>query len=346
MGHIMPESSSEAASQPILSVVIIGRNEGQKLRDCLRSVRGIKNVPGPIPVVYADSNSSDGSPQAAAEEGAEVIELKAPRLTAALGRNAGWQHCHTEFVLFLDGDTILDPDFAARALTTLDTDPMIAAVSGHLRELRPQASIYNRILDLDWIAPPGDLAFCGGIALMRRAALEKVHGYDNSLTAGEEPDMCRRMRELGYRIVHIDAPMTGHDLDMTRFRQYWKRSVRTGYAYAEVASRYRHTADPFWEAEHRHNLQRGTFWIVSLAVALAASLFWMSPLPALLWLAMAAALSLRSAWSARWKSHDPWTLLLYGIHSHFQQLPIMIGQLQFERRSEKRNKRMESKADA
>jgi glycosyltransferase involved in cell wall biosynthesis len=313
---------------PAISVVVIGRNEGERLARCLESIRQMRAVDG-IEIIYVDSASKDGSPELAARYGAHAIVLKSERPTAALGRNAGWRLAKAEFVLFLDGDTILHPDFARAALESMMQDPSIVAVWGHRREIHPEVSIYNRTLDLDWVYAPGFTEFCGGDVLMRRHALEEVGGYDSELIAGEEPEMCRRMRARGYRILHIDHPMTGHDLYMTRWSQYWKRATRAGHAFAEVSRRYRDSDDPSWNADRKRNLIRGVFWLASLAVAVAASVFRLTVLPVALWLSLLLVLSLRSAWKARWKSSNAVTLLLYGVHSHLQQVPICIGQLRY-----------------
>lgn len=316
---------------PVLSVVVIGRNEGQRLARCLESIQAIRRLTGSIELIYVDSGSTDGSPQLAESFGAKAIVLRTDHPTAALGRETGWRNASSEFVLFLDGDTVLHPDFPVRALDAITSDPMIAAVWGHLREIHPEHSLYNRVLDLDWIFPLGEISLCGGNVLMRRRALEVSGGYDTSLIAGEEPEMCCRIRAHGYRIFHVDIPMVGHDLAMTRFQQYWKRSLRTGHAYAEVSRLYRGTENAFWEKERVSNLVRGAFWTLSPWIALLASLFFLSAIPIAVWCGIFLLLSLRSAWSARWKSRDPIALLLYGMHSHFQQIPIFIGQLQFER---------------
>ncbi len=315
---------------PALSVVVIGRNEGQRLVRCLQSIASISSSHQSIEIIYVDSASSDGSPATAASMGAQVIALDVSHPTAALGRNAGWKQASAEYVLFLDGDTILHPDFPARAFDAILADNTIAAVWGHRREIHPEASAYNRILDLDWIYPPGPAEFCGGDVLMRRAALETAGGYDGTLIAGEEPELCRRMRALGYRILHIDAPMTGHDLAMRHFKQYWKRALRAGYAYAQVSSRFRNSGDPFWQAERTGNLRRGGFWIFSFVAAIAASVWLRSVWPTVAWLALLLVLSLRSTRKARWKSSDAGTLLLYGLHSQLQQVPIFFGQLSYD----------------
>jgi glycosyltransferase involved in cell wall biosynthesis len=314
----------------LLSFVVIGRNEGQRLARCLQSIAEARQAAKSVEIIYVDSNSTDNSVDLARSYGATVIELRSDRPTAALGRNAGWRAAQGANVLFLDGDTVLHPDFPTRALAALDEDKATAAVWGHRREIHPERSIYNRLLDLDWVYQPGWSEFCGGDVLMRRQALEEAGGYDAALIAGEEPDLCRRLRARGYRILHIDAPMTGHDLAMTRISQYWRRAVRAGHAFAEVSRRFRASNDPFWSAESKGNLRRGSFWIISLLVVVLA--VWKTVIPLLVWCVLALLLVLRSAWRSRWKAPGrPLLLLAYGVHSHFQQIPILFGQLSYFR---------------
>ena len=307
-------------SAPALSVVVIGRNEGARLERCLRSIAQAAR-PGEVDVIYVDSASVDGSPARAASMGAKSIRVQTSRPTAALGRNAGWRAASAEFVLFLDGDTILDPRFVMEALRHFDEKTAI--VWGHRREIDTGRSIYNRTLDLDWIYPPGITEFCGGDALMRRAVLQQVNGFDETLIAGEEPEMCRRIRSLGWQIRHIDVPMTGHDLAMTKWSQYWKRATRAGYAYAEVSRRFHGSGLPFWEEDARRNRNRALILIGLCLVGLTG--FWQL----LVVVGLLTALVLRTASKTRWKSPSFFTRLLYGIHSHLQQIPIFIGQLQF-----------------
>lgn len=315
-----------------ISAIVIGRNEGQRLKRCLESIQksfsAQPELLGGLQLIYVDSASSDRSPELAAGLGAEVVILEDARPTAALGRNAGLQLARGPFLLFLDGDTILDHSFPRRAMDALRKDESIAAVWGHRREIHPERTLYNRILDLDWVYPPGEAEFCGGDVLMRRSALLEVNGYDPALIAGEEPELCRRMRALGYRILHIDCPMTGHDLAMTSMRQYWRRATRAGYAYAEVSSRFRSSSDPFWAAESRGNLLRGGLLLSAgmAAVLLAWPAPWLSLGLGLLFLLLV----LRSSWRSRWKAPGKIGLLLwYGLHSHLQQIPIFFGQMRF-----------------
>jgi GT2 family glycosyltransferase len=332
-----PGSGHSSSGQPAvvtptvaLSIVIIGRNEGDRLVRCLESVRQLQGLDAGVEVIYADSASTDGSPARAAALGARVIAVESSRPTAAQGRNAGWRVASGTFVLFLDGDTIVHPDFARIALEAFAADPTLAAVWGHRREIHPERSIYNRVLDLDWIFPPGFTDYCGGDVLMRRAALQAVDGYDPTLIAGEEPELCRRLRAKGYRILHVDAPMTGHDLAMTRFRQYWRRAVRTGHAYAEVSRRFRESADPLWRDARVRNLLRGPFWAFAPLTAALGCVALRSIWPAVAFVGLLLVLAIRSASKAVWKSRDPGAVFLYGLHCHLQHVPIFLGQVQFD----------------
>ena len=313
---------------PALSVVIIGRNEGERLERCILSAQSIEGWQ-PAEILYVDSGSTDGSLDLAARLGAVVLPLPAGAFTAARARNFGWRHATGEMILFLDGDTILDADFPLAALAELEKDAANAAAWGHRREFCGCVSVYVRVLDLDWVYAPGETLFFGGDVLVRRAALESVGGFDEKLIAGEEPEMCRRMRNNSWRIQHIDVPMTLHDLAITRFSQYWRRATRAGYAFASVSARFRATSDPFWSSDARRNRIRGLFWLLSPILALAISVWLLSPLPLALWLLLLVSVTLRSAWLSRWKSNDRKTLILYGLHSHLQQVPIFLGQLQY-----------------
>lgn len=312
---------------PLLSVVVIGRNEGLRLQRCLKSVRDMQAPRGSVEVVYVDSASTDNSRELALELGAQVIAIHPTRPTAALGRNAGWRASSGQFILFLDGDTILDSAFVVQSLE--DFGDNTAVVFGNRREIHPEASIYNSVLDLDWIFPVGIVDSCGGDALIRREALEAVGGYDESLIAGEEPEMCRRMRERGWKILHADRPMTGHDLAMTKWSQYLRRALRTGYAYAEVSARFRGTPLPFWEVDARRNRSRALTQATIVLFSLLALVIWRSPQPLCLLVIVFLLLSVRSAVKSVKRAPGPLTQFCYGVHCQLQQIPIYIGQLQF-----------------
>lgn len=249
-------------TQDSIAAVAIGRNEGARLTACLTSLRAA----GVARIVYVDSGSTDGSVQNAQGLGAEVIQLDMSQsFTAARARNAGWaalQDAPPEFVQFIDGDCSLDPEWLGKAQSFLQANPDVAVVCGRRREIDSAASIYNRLCDAEWDTPVGPAQACGGDALMRWRALEAVGGYNPGLIAGEEPEMCYRMRQNGWRIYRLGAEMTLHDAAMTRFSQFWNRTRRAGFTFAEGAAMYGRTAGRYNVAA----LSRAVVWGLLLPI--------------------------------------------------------------------------------
>jgi cellulose synthase/poly-beta-1,6-N-acetylglucosamine synthase-like glycosyltransferase len=334
--NAMKECSTTESELLRIAIVPIGRNEGDRLRRCLQSIQAMNYPPSQVEVIYVDSQSSDDSVALAKSMGVRTVVIDGPT-TAARGRNAGWTHTEAPFVLFLDGDTILHPDFARRAMVEM-SDPKVAGVCGDRREMDTEGSLYNAVFDVDWGEHYGPTLYFGGDALVRTEALRAVGGYNPDLIAGEEPDMCRRMRELGYRILHINAPMTLHDLAMHRFRQYWRRSLRTGWAYAEVSSIYARTSDPLWKTQSLHNLKHGLLWMLLAPSSIAASIGLHSWLPLIAFAALLLLQMSRPAWRVRRKAKSLSQAIAYGIHSELQHVPLLFGQMRYWMRERSQQK--------
>lgn len=251
-------------------VVAIGRNEGERLRRCLESVLGKA-----ARVIYVDSGSTDGSAEMAAEMGAEVVPLDmSVPFTAARARNEGFARLRQlapelQFVQFVDGDCELDPDWLPRAMAHMAEHPRTAVVCGRRRERYPEASVYNRLCDIEWNTPVGQTTACGGDALMRVDAFTEVDGFDAGVIAGEEPDLCYRLRSRGWEIWRIDAEMTLHDAAMTEFSQWWQRNVRSGHASAEALSR-----RGLGERSYLKRVTSNMLWSMPAAWPLWPALWW------------------------------------------------------------------------
>jgi glycosyltransferase involved in cell wall biosynthesis len=224
--------------ETLIGAVAIGRNEGDRLFHCLQSLDGQV-----ARVVYVDSGSTDGSPELARISGIDVVELDMSRpFSAARARNAGLtallEGGAFDYVQFVDGDCELRPSWFDAALTFLEKNPQAAVACGRRRERFPDASAYNRMCDQEWDTPIGETEACGGDALMRVSALSDVGAFDPSLIAGEEPELCLRLRRAGWTVHRLDEEMSLHDAAITRFSQFSRRMVRSGWAYAEGADRY------------------------------------------------------------------------------------------------------------
>lgn len=278
----------------IVDAVVIGRNEGARLVACLASLKNrVRRL------VYVDSGSSDGSVAAARAAGAEVVALDMTLpFTAARARNAGLLHLAEvppAFVQLIDGDCVLDPGWIPTALAAFARDPSLVVVCGRRRERFPEASVFNAMADREWNTPIGPAKACGGDALMRFAAVLGVGGYRDDLIAGEEPELCLRLRQAGGTILRIDAEMTLHDAALLRFGQWWTRMVRSGHAFAEGADLHGAGPDRHWVAETRRALIWGVFGPLGIVLAgLAHPVGW---LLALAYPAQVLRLSRRGGWS-------------------------------------------------
>jgi GT2 family glycosyltransferase len=265
------KGSDDAGLKPSLGVVIIGRNEGERLKMSLGSISKL------LPLVYVDSASSDGSPDFARAAGIPTLVLdEPPRLTAARARNEGLRlllelHPQLEFVQMVDGDSNLANAWPDEAVSALKADERTAAVFGELRECRPEASLYNRMCEVEWNGPSGEVSSCGGIAMYRVSALTSAGGFDASLAAGEEPDLCLRLRTAGWLIRRLPVLMGHHDAELTSFAQWWRRAARGGYAYAALHQRHGRLGDPGWRRQLTSTLTWGGLLPAAiLAIALAS----------------------------------------------------------------------------
>lgn len=293
------------------------------MKRCLRSLQGqVRHL------VYVDSGSTDGSVEFAASTGADVVELDpSVPFTAARGRNAGVERLRervpeAQFVQLIDGDCELVDGWLDEAEQFLRENDQYAAAAGRLRERYPEATVYNYLCDFEWDTPLGDADACGGIAMMRVEAFDSVGGFDTSLIAGEEPELCLRLRVRGWKIRRLDADMALHDVAMHRFSQWWKRAMRGGHAYAEGA--YLHGA--LSERHYVFESRRLVTWGLLLPTLAVGAAPFASGLSLLLLLAypfnvVRIALRLRKSGESR-----PWTVAAFLVLDKF---PGAIGWLRF-----------------
>jgi glycosyltransferase involved in cell wall biosynthesis len=255
-----------------VGVVIIGRNEGDRLIRCLKSLTTQSNQ-----LVYVDSASTDDSVNIARSLGAEVVSLDMSiPFTAARARNEGFERMRelypqTDYIQFVDGDCEIAAGWLESAVNFLAMHKDVAVVCGRRRERYPGRTIYNMLCDIEWDTPAGEAKACGGDALMRVCAFEDVKGFRPGLIAGEEPELCVRIRAAAWKVWRLDKEMTLHDAAMTRFGQWWKRSMRGGYAYAEGA--HLHGAPP--ERHRVKESRRVLMWGLGIPLVIFSLTIWL-----------------------------------------------------------------------
>lgn len=254
-----------------LGVVVIGRNEGDRLKKCLGSVRS-----GADRVVYVDSGSTDGSADYARSLGVAVVELDMSRpFSAARARNSGFERLRLEapgvrFVQFVDGDCELDPGWLGEARAALEAHEDWAVVCGRRRERFPDASLFNRLCDVEWDTPVGEASACGGDFLVKATVFEAVGGFDPTVVAGEEPELCHRIRGAGHRVFRLDREMTLHDVAMTRLGEWTKRVERAGYAFALVCALHFRSPRRVWVRQVASIL----LWALAIPLGVAVATWW------------------------------------------------------------------------
>jgi len=298
----------------VIDAVVIGRYEGARLLICLGSLQGrVRRI------VYVDSGSGDGSVDAARAAGANVMSLDmAQPFTAARARNAGLAllaHDPPDFVQLVDGDCAVDPGWIVAALTGFAAHPRAAVICGRRRERHPGDSVYNAMADREWDTPVGQARACGGDALMRFDAVMATGGYRDDLIAGEEPELCLRLRADGWEVWRIDAEMTLHDAAMMRFGQWWRRMVRSGHAFAEGTALHGY-------AHWGHETRRALIWGVCLplAVLVAGVLHPAGWLLALLYPAQVARLAARDGFS-----RQAWAFAAFAVIGRFAEVRGVLG---------------------
>ncbi len=224
----------ETTIDKTIGAVVIGRNEGDRLIACIESLKSHLQY-----VVYVDSGSEDASLQEAEKRDVDCVSLDMSQpFTAARARNEGARYLlekysEIEFIQFVDGDCVIQPSWIETAHAFLVENPSYALTCGRRRERFPESTVYNQLCDIEWDTPIGDAKACGGDVLIRVSSFKQVDGYNGALIAGEEPEMCFRLRVKGWKVYRLDSEMTLHDAAMTHIGQWWNRAKRAGYAYAQ-----------------------------------------------------------------------------------------------------------------
>lgn len=305
-----------------VGAVVIGRNEGERLRACFSSLLGKV-----ASIVYVDSGSTDGSIELALDSDIEVVHLDMSMpFNCARARNAGFKRLmqvapSLPFVQFVDGDCELIPGWLDAASAFLSRQADVACACGRLHERYPERSIYNRVLDVAWRLPSGEIFACGGIAMMRTEVVQSLGGFRESLFAGEDNEISARMRAAGWSIWCLPLSMAWHDAEMLHFAQWWKRNTRTGYGYAQWWRDFGRTAgrDALLQAI------RPSVWAAGIPLLTFALVLWLGAAGLLLLLvypAQAARVALRA-------EGDAYTRLAHGFFLVLGKLPEFVGQSQY-----------------
>jgi len=103
--------------------------------------------------------------------------------------------------------------------------------------------------------------------------LVEVNGFNPAVIAGEEPELCFRIRQQGWLIERIDKDMTLHDANITHYKQWWKRNERSGHAYAHVAHLHINSEEKIYQKQTISKIVWGLLMPLILLVGLLVSVY-------------------------------------------------------------------------
>ncbi len=325
-------------NQPLVSFVVIGLNEAANLDASIASLSTQGFAREQIEIVYVDSGSTDASVAVAQYAGVDrVLSIARSSANAARARNLGLENVAAPFVHFVDGDTRLEPGWTRIGIDALESNPILVGVEGDLREASPAQNLYDAVCELDWPARPGPVDYVSGNSLYRVQSLLEVGGFDPVMYVGEEPELGVRLRANGGQLLHLDAIMAWHHLDIRSLREYLRRNYTSGASCAMVASRTGGLARGYWSGRLWRTLAHAALLVSPLLVAVpmlaagpgpAAAVACLSPA----WLML---LALRKSRSAEYRSFQlssnradserRYLALAAGFHTYLSKLPAALG---------------------
>jgi glycosyltransferase involved in cell wall biosynthesis len=208
-----------------LTVIVIGRNEEAYITDCLRSTLVAATNAGGAEVVYVDSASTDRTVELARALGVRVISLRPEwELSPAAGRYVGFHHTSGELVMFVDGDTVIEPDWLRKAIPYFNL-PEVSGVAGFFEDRDGQGRKLPYVGK--WSETVREMGVLRGSGLYRRKAMEQVGTFNPHLVSDEEAELGLRLRRGGWRMLHLPVPMGCHLRGAPR-RKMMLRAFRLG----------------------------------------------------------------------------------------------------------------------
>jgi glycosyltransferase involved in cell wall biosynthesis len=203
-----------------ISVVVPVKNDlsgARLLLSCLRK----QSLP--CEIVFVDNGSTDGTAEFLESQGVRV--LRHPELRVGALRNRGVAVTQGQYIAFADSDHEVDSNWLEEGVRVLDSEPSVVACGSHY--LAPENGTWvqrawaiHRLRgaeckDVDWLA--------SGNLFVRRDAFLGVGGFNETLVAAEDVDLCHRLRDSGGTIRHDPAIASIHHGEARTLRRFIKK---------------------------------------------------------------------------------------------------------------------------
>jgi glycosyltransferase involved in cell wall biosynthesis len=212
---------------PTISVIVPVLNDAVGLRRCLASVRANQYPPDALEVIVADNGSVDSSIQVAIE--ADATMLAVPGLSVAAVRNRAAAAARGEILAFIDADHEVSSDWLWRVAEVFARADVAAA--GAPYSAPPSATWVQRMYDALRTRPIGTVEtrwLGSGNLAIRAPVFWAVGGFDTSLTACEDVDLCQRLGRQQFRLVADGALHSVHHGDPASLRRLFASELWRG----------------------------------------------------------------------------------------------------------------------
>jgi len=232
--------ASNNSNAPKVSVCIVTYNSAQDIEDCLHAVQR-QSFPL-ASIVVVDNASTDGTREVLARCGDGIRLILNERNNGFAGgqNQAIAASAPSDYVLVLNPDVSLDPDYIAEIVAFMERDPRIGSATGMLvradrpdtmdsaglvlRQDRNAADLAAGEPTANWTSPREIFGVSGAAAVYRRAMIEDVADggqfFDEDFFAyKEDVDVAWRARHLGWTAVYVPSARAVH-------RRGWKPGGR------------------------------------------------------------------------------------------------------------------------
>lgn len=193
-----------------LSIIMIGRNEETSIGKCVEAALRAADEIGGAKLIYVDSHSTDNTVAEVRRYAIDVRMLDGKlRPSPSAARHFGSRQTDSEYILFLDADTLIYAGFLRLALEQLRSDPTLAGINGRIKDTTANGEPVDGVDEVSdqpqyvkWLRGP--------CCLYRRSALLEVGSFDAELAIEEEAELGLRLIRAGWKLKTIPVPMAHH----------------------------------------------------------------------------------------------------------------------------------------
>ena len=225
---------------PKVSIIVTVKNEEKYVADLLDSIAKL-DYSGNIETIFVDGESTDKTQEIIRRY--PFVKLIVQKCNLPQGRNLGIKNSNGEIIAFTDGDCVVDKDWTKNIVRNFIEQPGTGVVGGAFIPAFSHGSITQFFIYEAGTSLPAKSGFAshdnigGGNMSCRRGVLEKVGGFDERFTQGDDLDLNLRVSKLGYKLFFDENVIVYH-----KYRTTFKEALKWGYNCGKFSSlHYRNT---------------------------------------------------------------------------------------------------------